>query len=432
MKPAVDFIHTADLHLGSRIQINESYKDLQTKDYNEAVYNSFKKIVDNAIKTDVDFVLISGDIFDSDSRSVRATRFFIEQSQRLDCKDIAIYMINGNHDPYRNEGELLNLPKNVHVCDSEQPSCFTVHRNNRLIARILGQSYRSSSENRKMSNYYTVNDQRVYNIALLHTQLDLNNKSYVPVSKDDLLKKNSIDYWALGHIHKKQIINGENPYIIYPGIPQGRDMGEMEPGGYFIVHLEPNNCYYDFKKTSDYVYRRFEVDLGKIEINNISDLHELLEKELNEFYQTLNKNIKGYIIRIILKGNIRIYELLQEKEEEINEDILSNLRPLYLNKAPLLFINGIVNRSSKYIENMEELIKKDPFFKDFFNFLEELKSDDEEIKKLKNDLGRIWNSKVDIENKDPQEFQLGEQVFKELFEQSKFLIMKEFIERRDL
>ncbi len=432
MKPAVDFIHTADLHLGSRIQINKEYKDLKTKDYNDAVYNSFKKIVDDAIETDVDFVLIAGDIFDSDSRSVRATRFFVEQSQRLDRKNIDIYMINGNHDPYRNEGELLNLPKNVHICDSEQPSCFIVHRDDRLIARILGQSYRSSSENRKMSTYYTADDQRVYNIALLHTQLDLNNKNYVPVSKVDLLKKSSIDYWALGHIHKKQIINGKNPYIIYPGIPQGRDMGEVGPGGYFMVHLEPDNCYYDFKKVSDYVYRRFEVDLDKIEINNISDLHKLLKKELDEFYQTLSKDIKGYIIRIILKGKIKIYELLQEQEEEITEDILNNLSSLYLNRVPSLFINGIVNRSSKYIENMEELIKKDPFFKGFFNFLEELKNDEEEIKKLKNDLGRIWNSKVDIENKDPQEFQLDEQIFTELFEQSKFLIMKEFIERRDL
>jgi|AntRauTorckE6833_2_1112554.scaffolds.fasta_scaffold00020_10 DNA repair exonuclease SbcCD nuclease subunit len=431
MKPTVKFIHTADLHLGSRIMINLNNSDIDENIYN-AVYNSFKKIIDTAIDYSVDFVIISGDIFDNESRSVKATRFFINQCNRLEKENIDVYLINGNHDPYKNNGELFELPTNVYICDTEGVSTFNVYKNEKLIARVLGQSYRSSSENRKMYKYYTTNDQSVYNIGILHTQLDPQNDNYVPISKNELLSNDNIDYWALGHIHDNKIINDKEPFIVYPGNPQGRDIGETGKKGFYLIHLDSTETKLQFIETSDYEYKRIKIDLSGIKESNLTEFNNYIADELESFYKKASKNIKGYILRVILVGRTKVYELLQEQENDILEDALENLRTKFSKKTPLLWINEIENRTNKAVENIEQLIKEDPFINDFIDFLNKFKTDQKKKNKLKNNMGNIWNSEVDNENIDSKEFQIDEQTFQELLLQVKKDIINEFIERREI
>src|SRR6056297_1370467 len=363
MKPAVKFIHTADLHLGSRLQLNTDNEREDT--YKEAVYNSFKKIIDDAIDENVHFVLIAGDVFDNEARSVKATRFFKNQCERLNNNNIDMFLINGNHDPYRMDGELLELPDNVKICDSEEVSLFEVKKEDKLIARILGQSYRGKAESRKMCTYYTTDDQSVYNIGLLHTQLDPNNTNYVPVSKEELLEHQHIDYWALGHIHNKQIINDHIPIIIYPGIPQGRDIGETGEGGYYFVNLEPENTNFEFVKTSKYIFKRFEVNLEAINEDTLTELHYYLKESLENYYKNLDKKNIGYILRIILKGKTELYNLLQDQNDEVIEDLMETIKPNFKDRSPFLLINNIIDRTSKKIENIEEIKENNPFIKEF-------------------------------------------------------------------
>src|SRR6056297_2137563 len=363
MKPKVKFIHTADLHLGSRLKIND-YENIGQKHEN-AVYEAFEKIIDDAITKEVDFILIAGDVFDYEARSVKATRFFINQCKRLQKHNINVYIINGNHDPYRLKGELLEPPKNVYICEAEEVSKFKVYKDNRLIARILGQSYGGSSESRKMCTYYTTDDHSVYNIGLLHTLLDPNNTNYVPVSKEELLEHQHIDYWALGHIHNKQIINDHIPIIIYPGIPQGRDIGEAGEGGYYFVNLEPENTNFEFVKTSKYIFKRFEVDLEAINEDTLTELHYYLKESLENYYKNLDKKNIGYILRIILKGKTELYNLLQDQNDEVIEDLMETIKPNFKDRSPFLLINNIIDRTSKKIENIEEIKENNPFIKEF-------------------------------------------------------------------
>lgn len=432
MKPSVKFIHTADLHLGSRIQLNKDFDSDLEEGYKNAVYNSFNNIIEAAIENEVNFLVISGDVFDNEARSVRATRYFKEKCEKLKENGINIYLINGNHDPYRREGELLELPDNVKICDTEEVSTFEVYEEDKLIARVLGQSYRGSSESRKMYTYYTTPDQSVYNIGLLHTQLDPHDSNYVPISKNNLMENEYIDYWALGHIHKKQVVNDHIPYIIYPGIPQGRDIGETGEGGYYLVNLEPENTYYEFKTTSDYIFERLEINLSELNTETLSELIYFLKDEIDEYYNSLDKEVQGYILRVILKGKTKLYETFQEQEEEALDDILNNLRSYYSGRMPSLFINDVVNRISKSIQNLEEIIEKDPFIKELLSFLKDIKEDEKKLKDIKKAMGDIWNPEVDFENQDPKEFQITEQIFEELFTEAKNEIIKEIIERRDL
>jgi DNA repair exonuclease SbcCD nuclease subunit len=46
-----------------------------------------------------------------------------------------------------------------------------------------------------------------------------------------------MDYWALGHIHKHAVLSTTQPTAVYCGNPQGRDPGETEPRGCYLVPL---------------------------------------------------------------------------------------------------------------------------------------------------------------------------------------------------
>ena len=284
------FIHTADLHLGSRLHTTGEADSFVEKEINESIEKSFKKICDTALREDIDFIIISGDLYDSEERSINAVSVFNEEAKKLNNDNIDIYVIAGNHDPYKGKKDILKVPENVHIFSSNQVEIKEIrNENNNLMARILGQSYRGNADSRKMYSFFNTTDNSLFNIALLHTQLDPNNNNYVPCSLNDLKSKDDINYWALGHIHKRKILNKKNPTIIYPGIPQGRDFGETGLGGAYLVEVD------DFKKininfipTSTIIWRdekiKIEENDNKKNIEEIIDLIKEKSKKLKKDY----------------------------------------------------------------------------------------------------------------------------------------------------
>ena len=64
------FIHTADLHLDSPFLGLTSMPKPLWERVHSSTFAAFQKIVDDAIALKVDFVLISGDIYDRDQQSI--------------------------------------------------------------------------------------------------------------------------------------------------------------------------------------------------------------------------------------------------------------------------------------------------------------------------------------------------------------------------
>ena len=110
----VKFIHCADLHLDSPFKSKQQLSTSIFEDVQKSAYESFKKIVDVALKEDVDFMLIVGDLFDSENRTLRAEIFLKEQFKRLEKEQIFVYICHGNHDPLTTR-ITDNWPNNVSV-----------------------------------------------------------------------------------------------------------------------------------------------------------------------------------------------------------------------------------------------------------------------------------------------------------------------------
>src|SRR5690625_1804341 len=151
----IRFIHAADLHLDTPFSGLEQTSKTLAKKLREAPFESFAKIVDVAIEKAVDFVLLSGDLYNTKRVNIKAQSLFIEELNRLAKADIPVYLIRGNHDYMTEEAKTLSLPfpDNVMTFDAEVETHFLETQNNERVA-ITGFSYdRQWITERKIKKY---------------------------------------------------------------------------------------------------------------------------------------------------------------------------------------------------------------------------------------------------------------------------------------
>ena len=238
----IKFIHCADLHLDSPFKSKSHLAPSIFEDVQNSAYESFKKIVDTALKEEVDFVLIVGDLFDSENRTLRAEVFLKEQFMRLEKEQIFVYISHGNHDPLT-EKITNDWPDNVSVFSNRVETYQAITKDGETIF-VHGFSYQNdTSYENKIDEYPSSQGKKGIHIGMLHgTYSKSSTKNrYTEFILEDLNQK-LYHYWALGHIHERQELS-DMPPIYYPGNIQGRHFGEQGPKGCLLVegdHLRLN------------------------------------------------------------------------------------------------------------------------------------------------------------------------------------------------
>lgn len=238
---AFRFMHVADLHLGSPFIGLARVSPVIRKRLGEAIYTSLTHMVDLAIAKEVDFIVVCGDVFDQADRTLGAGLRLQQAAKRLASEGIAVYMICGNHDPLDETRPMLDLPDNVHVFGGgevrERVAC---RRDGAEVARIYGISFDRAHIRDNLALRFPVVRQRrdgLFHLALLHANVDAqpDYDNYAPCSRDDL-SRTGMDYWALGHIHVRQIVS-QSPWIVYPGNLQGRSIKEDGAKGVYVADV---------------------------------------------------------------------------------------------------------------------------------------------------------------------------------------------------
>jgi exonuclease SbcD len=240
----VQFIHCADIHLDSPLIGLEAYEGAPVSEIRGATRRAFENIVQLAIDKQAAFLLISGDLYDGDQQDYNTALFLARQMSRLKDAGIYVYIIHGNHDAASKLTKTLKLPNNVFVFRSRSPETKMVPN---LEVAIHGQGFSRADVREDLAANYPSRRGDAFNIGLLHTCLSgtVGHEPYAPTSLD-ILKSKGYHYWALGHIHGRSI-QSEDPWIVYPGNPQGRHIREtgekscelvtVDAGG--IVTAEP-------------------------------------------------------------------------------------------------------------------------------------------------------------------------------------------------
>jgi DNA repair exonuclease SbcCD nuclease subunit len=439
MSKSIKFIHTADVHLGKKLSSNRS-KNSQLKDiFIDATEQAFKNLVELAVEEEIDFILIAGDLYDREARSIKSSRFFLKQCQYLNENEIKIYIISGNHDPAGIENEVFELPENVHYFSSENVETIKYKKDNKLAARIIGQSYRHKFENRTMYNYYTAPDQSVFNIALLHTALNKDNNRYVPVNKSELLTKNEIHYWALGHLHQYQKIS-QKPSINFPGTLQSHNISEQGSKGAILVEVDSNlKIKENFVSLSPVIFKEIVIDLEKEnELDNITKLQKLinekLEKQLNNI-KINNKSrkykIKAAVIRLNIIGRTPVHQYVTDNREELEETLLEDMRIKFSTESPSLWLHSLILRTAKPFKNLEELKKSSQLYQNINQLINDLLNDAELNQELLAEWGQIWQGDENAEDRLNYRFYADSKLQKNILEEVEKIIISELIEGGD-
>ncbi len=226
------FIHCADLHLDSPLRGLEFYDGAPVQEMRQATRRAFGKVVDLALERSVDFVLIAGDVFDGDWPDFNTGLFFAAQLRRLSEAGIRTFLVHGNHDAVSKLTRSVPWPRLVHSFPSRAPGTEVIAP---LGVAIHGQSFATEAVYSDLAAGYPPPCPGLLNIGLLHTALSgrEGHQPYAPTTADRLRDK-GYDYWALGHVHHREIVR-ESPWIVFPGNTQGRHARETGAKGCMLV-----------------------------------------------------------------------------------------------------------------------------------------------------------------------------------------------------
>ena len=277
---SIRFFHVADLHLDSPFKGVTSMPDYQLKTLRESTFEAFNTLIDMAVKEKPDFVLIVGDVYDGEDRSLRAQHKFQKGMEALHAHQIPVYLCHGNHDHLGGKWTRFLLPANVHVFQSQTEKVHIKVRQHDVY--ISGFSYKERHvKDSKLSSYEEATEVDAFYIGMLHGSLagDMTHAVYAPFTKEELLSKN-YDYWALGHIHKRQTLHDEPP-IVYSGNIQSRHRNERGIKGFYDVSLDKGNAKLNFIPTSAIIYDQIECSCK--DIVHAKEWFEAVEEAIEQF-----------------------------------------------------------------------------------------------------------------------------------------------------
>lgn len=334
------FIHTADLHLDSPLKSlalrNPAVADL----VGGATRRALERLIDLCLDEEVDALILAGDLYDGDLRSMKTAAFLVRQLQRLHERGIRVFAIRGNHDAEAAITQHLDLPANVHLFNGHGG---VVELHDYGVA-IHGVSYKQRHAPESLLHKFKQPVAGLINIGILHTSLAgaQGHDVYAPCSVSDLIA-HGFDYWALGHLHQRRVYC-ESPFVVMAGMPQGRDIGEAGPKSVTLVEASNQEIRIEERFIADAEFRRIEVDLTAIA--EWREAVSAVERTLTKAMQDLKA--RHLICRVVLRGCSPLYwrlrrdaDLFEAEAHEIAQQRIS------------MFLEGVEN-DVKPLQNAKE------------------------------------------------------------------------------
>ena len=214
------FAHLADTHLGR--QKNQKLRETEKR--------IFQNMIDEILKSNVDFILIAGDFFDVNIPDMETQKLAFEQFKKIKDMDIPIYVIYGSHDSSPNATAAIDLldsggffTKITYAESNEGKITLNFFTDPKTGAKITG--FRGLKNDRDITYYEQLDRKPLesetgFKIFMFHGGINemvtdnLPDADFMSLSH---LPKN-FDYYAGGHMHK--FTDESYPdynHVVYPG-----------------------------------------------------------------------------------------------------------------------------------------------------------------------------------------------------------------------
>lgn len=284
------FMHISDLHIGYKFK-NASFKapHLFGKRSIELI-DTFYKALNTAKTKALDFILLTGDLFD---HAFVSPRLIDEVFNALSALNMPVYITVGNHDIFlQNQAyKKINTIDNLYFFSKENP-VYTL--GNVEIAGINTKDFSTQYLDEVTSKL----TKGLTHILCMHGDVYNKQDDYFLISQKEL-KNLPYDYIALGHIHKHDFIA---PHIAYSGNLEPFDFSETEPKGYILGEIDQNKFnFHSINKRSYHV--------KSITLTTEDSLKSIQDKVLKAFSQDeINKDFN----RLVLKGRLNRFISLDD------------------------------------------------------------------------------------------------------------------------
>jgi DNA repair exonuclease SbcCD nuclease subunit len=314
---AISFLHAADIHLDSPLKGLERYENAPVERMRRATRRAFERLIDLAIEKRVDFVLIAGDLYDGDCRDYNTGLYLTKQLLRLRQEKIPVFIIAGNHDAANKMTRVLPLPENARILSHDRPETAWVKDKD---VAIHGQSFSRAAVTENLAAAYPPAVSGCINVGLLHTGLGgmKGHERYAPCTLDELRCKR-YDYWALGHIHAREVLC-EDPLIVFAGNVQGRHARETGPKGCLVSTIHSDHrVEHVFHRLDQVRWERGHVDISGLdaEADVLGHTGHLLDELIAS--ETAHESLLA--VRVVLHGSTALHGRLFSDPDRLTAEV---------------------------------------------------------------------------------------------------------------
>jgi DNA repair exonuclease SbcCD nuclease subunit len=182
---------------------------------------------------------------------------------------------------------------------------------------IHGQGFPTRAVTQDLTLAYPQADPALFNIGLLHTSLDgrPGHEPYAPCRLDGLLSK-GYHYWALGHVHQRELI-ASDPVVLFPGNIQGRHIRETGPKGCTLVQVEGGQVVGLDARALD-VVRWAECPVDVTDARSLDQIEPLIGQALTDAVDGADGRLLA--VRLRLQGHSAIHARLHAEQERLLND----------------------------------------------------------------------------------------------------------------
>jgi len=274
---AINLIHVSDIHFGS----GESHGRLNPATGLNVRFEDFvaalTKVVDYSIAENCDIFLFSGDAYKNASPEPIYQKMFAGQLKRLSDAGITTILVVGNHDQVlrASQSHAMSVFQSLEVPGVlmiDKPTSTVIDTKNGAL-QLVGLPHITRHQLMTLDKYKDLSAIEIDKVLKEHIRdllrgfyLNLNPEvatvvtahmstdsalagieeellvGYTLTFPTEMFINDRVDYVALGHIHKYQVLRQDKPAIVYAGSLERVDFGEeKEDKGFVHVVIERGN-----------------------------------------------------------------------------------------------------------------------------------------------------------------------------------------------
>jgi exonuclease SbcD len=253
------FLHLSDLRLGEPVTgVQVPTGDLRQR-LLDAPYLAAEKAFNIAIREQVEFILLTGNVLDLHQPSPKPVSFLQRQFERLLSSGIEVYWCSGPIDPSYRWPAAIELPNNVTQFGSQGVEVTQIQNEHGPVCTLIACGAQTEIE----PEDFRLDSVDGLVIGAVNGLVDLQQLDEIPC-----------DYWALGGRRHRRVIARDSRFAIYPGSPQSRGADHAGACGVNLVSVDGQGGLHSKELACDSV-RFFEQKLS-VEIFDLTSIREAL------------------------------------------------------------------------------------------------------------------------------------------------------------